>query len=50
MQNANDGDPNLYASIDITPEMGMNRSIHRLKRHCKWASTSQNMSETVQKG
>ena len=48
MRNANGGEPNLYAHVDMIPEKGMNGSIHRLKRHCKWSSTTQIMSETVQ--
>ena len=50
MQNENGGEPNLYASVDMIPEMGTTGSIQRLKRHCKWFSTSQIKSETVQNG
>ena len=30
MQNANGGEPNLYASLDMIPEIGTNGSIQRL--------------------
>ena len=37
MQNANGGEPNLYASVDVIPEIRMNGSIQWLKRNVSGA-------------
>ena len=40
--------PNLYASLDMIPKIGMNESIQQLKRHSKGSPTSYISPKTVQ--